>query len=30
MYRRVGFRFRKTLYKMVEPATYRLEPDWIL
>jgi len=30
MYRRVGFRFRKTLYKMVEPTTYRIEPDWIL
>jgi ribosomal protein S18 acetylase RimI-like enzyme len=31
MYRQVGFRFRKTLYKMVEPATtYRLEPDWLL
>ena len=30
MYRQVGFRFRKTLYKMVEPATYRLEPEWML
>jgi ribosomal protein S18 acetylase RimI-like enzyme len=30
MYRHVGFRFRKTLYKMVEPAAYRLEPDWLL
>lgn len=30
MYRQVGFRFRKTLYKMVEPAAYRIEPDWIL
>jgi ribosomal protein S18 acetylase RimI-like enzyme len=30
MYRQVGFRFRKTLYKMVEPVTYRIEPDWIL
>lgn len=29
MYRQAGFRFRKTLYKMVEP-TYRIEPDWIL
>ena len=34
MYRQVGFRFRKTLYKVVEPSTYRLEPlsepDWML
>ena len=34
MYRRVGFRFRKTIYKMVEPSTYRLEPlsdpEWVL
>jgi ribosomal protein S18 acetylase RimI-like enzyme len=34
MYRHVGFRFRKTLYKPVEPATYRLEPfsepEWML
>jgi ribosomal protein S18 acetylase RimI-like enzyme len=30
MYRRVGFRFRKTLYRMVEPTIYRLEPDWML
>jgi ribosomal protein S18 acetylase RimI-like enzyme len=26
MYRQVGFRFRKTLYKLVEPDVYRLEP----
>lgn len=30
MYRQIGFRFRKTLYKMVEPATYQLEPEWML
>ena len=30
MYRRVGYRFRKTLYKMVEASTYQLEPDWSL
>lgn len=30
MYRQVGFRFRKTLYKLVEPATYPLEPEWML
>ena len=34
MYRQVGFRFRKTFYRMVEPATYRLEPisdsEWML
>jgi ribosomal protein S18 acetylase RimI-like enzyme len=30
MYRQVGFRFRKTLYKMVESTTYSLEPDWTL
>jgi ribosomal protein S18 acetylase RimI-like enzyme len=26
MYRQVGFRFRKTIYKVSEPSTYRLEP----
>jgi GNAT superfamily N-acetyltransferase len=30
MYRQVGYRFRKTLYKMVEASTYQLEPDWSL
>lgn len=34
MYRRIGFRFRKTLYRMVGPSTYRLEPlsepEWSL
>lgn len=30
MYRRLGFRFRKTLYKMVEPTTYPVEPEWVL
>ena len=30
MYRKIGFRFRKTLYKMVEPATYPLAPEWML
>lgn len=34
MYRQVGFRFRKTIYKVSEPSTYRLEPlsdpDWTL
>lgn len=30
MYRQVGYRFRKTLYKMVEATTYQLEPDWSL
>lgn len=34
MYRRLGFRFRKTIYKMVEPQIYRLEsfaePEWVL
>lgn len=34
MYRQVGFRFRKTIYKMVEQSTYRLEPfsepEWML
>ncbi len=30
MYRQVGFRFRKTLYKLVEQSTYRLEPEWLL
>ena len=30
MYRQIGFRFRKTLYKIVEPSTYRLEPEWVL
>lgn len=34
LYRQVGFRFRKTLYKMVEQPTYRLEPlsspEWML
>ncbi|MBM3993130.1 MAG: GNAT family N-acetyltransferase [Planctomycetes bacterium] len=31
MYRQAGFRFRKTIYKAVEPATYQLvEPDWML
>jgi ribosomal protein S18 acetylase RimI-like enzyme len=31
MYRQVGFRFRKTLYKMVEPSTYPVsEPEWML
>ncbi|MSQ93076.1 MAG: GNAT family N-acetyltransferase [Gemmataceae bacterium] len=34
MYRQIGFRFRKTFYRMVEPSTYRLEPlfspDWTL
>jgi mycothiol synthase len=30
MYRQVGFRFRKTLYKIVEPAIYRFAPEWVL
>jgi RimJ/RimL family protein N-acetyltransferase len=34
MYRRVGFRFRKTIYKVTDQATYRLEPlsesEWTL
>lgn len=31
MYRHVGFRFRKSYYRMVEPATYRIsEPEWML
>jgi ribosomal protein S18 acetylase RimI-like enzyme len=34
LYRQVGFRFRKTIYKMVEEPTYRLEPisgpEWML
>jgi ribosomal protein S18 acetylase RimI-like enzyme len=30
MYRQIGFRFRKTLYKMVEPTAYQLEPEWML
>jgi ribosomal protein S18 acetylase RimI-like enzyme len=33
LYRRLGFRFRKTLYKMVEASTYPLvsaPPDWCL
>jgi ribosomal protein S18 acetylase RimI-like enzyme len=32
MYRRAGFRFRKTLYRMVEPPVFRLvgEPEWML
>ena len=30
MYRQFGFRFRKTLYKMVEPTIYRFEPEWTL
>lgn len=34
MYRQVGFRFRKTLYKLAEPEIYRLEPvadsQWVL
>jgi ribosomal protein S18 acetylase RimI-like enzyme len=31
MYRKVGFRFRKTIYKVSEPSSYSLEPvksDW--
>lgn len=27
MYRQLGFRFRKTLYKLAEPETYRLAPE---
>lgn len=34
IYRQVGFRFRKTFYRMIEPSTYRLEPlsglEWTL
>jgi ribosomal protein S18 acetylase RimI-like enzyme len=34
MYRQVGFRFRKTIYKMIEQPTYGLEPisepEWML
>ncbi len=33
LYRRLGFRFRKTIYKMVEASTYPLAPappDWCL
>jgi ribosomal protein S18 acetylase RimI-like enzyme len=32
LYRRAGFRFRKTLYRMVEPPVFRLvgEPEWML
>ncbi len=34
MYRQVGFRFRKSYYRMVEPTIYRLEPlsdsEWML
>ncbi|MBI3823277.1 MAG: GNAT family N-acetyltransferase [Planctomycetes bacterium] len=31
MYRQVGFRFRKSYYRMVEPATYRIsDPAWVL
>jgi ribosomal protein S18 acetylase RimI-like enzyme len=31
LYRQVGFRFRKSYYRMVEPATYQLcEPEWTL
>ena len=34
MYRQVGFRFRKTIYKTVETPSYRLdplsEPEWML
>jgi ribosomal protein S18 acetylase RimI-like enzyme len=34
MYRRLGFRFRKTLYRSVDTPTYRLEPlsepEWVL
>ena len=34
MYRRIGFRFRKTLYRMIDTPTYRLEPltapEWVV
>lgn len=34
LYRNLGFRFRKTIYKMVEPQVYRLEPctepEWVV
>ena len=34
LYRQIGFRFRKTLYRAVEPQTYRLEPfaepEWVV
>ena len=33
MYRRFGFRFRKTLYRLSRLATYRLEPllpEWVV
>jgi ribosomal protein S18 acetylase RimI-like enzyme len=34
MYRRLGFRFRKTIYRSVETPTYRLEPlaepEWVV
>ena len=34
LYRQIGFRFRKTLYRMVEPQIYQLapvsEPEWVV
>jgi ribosomal protein S18 acetylase RimI-like enzyme len=34
MYRHIGFRFRKTIYKIVEPPVYALEPcpepEWVV
>ncbi len=34
LYRQIGFRFRKTLYRMVEPQIYPLadvgEPEWVV
>jgi ribosomal protein S18 acetylase RimI-like enzyme len=30
LYRQLGFRYRKTIYKMVEAPTYPLQPEWVL